>query len=236
MSEWPSSRKLIVRVIILLSLVSVLGWVYYSGLTQSITFDQLKSELGRLQAEVDANRLLALVVFFAVYVLVTGLSLPFASWLSLLAGALFGRWLGTGIVSLAATSGATLAMLASRYLLRDWLLSRFTSRLAPLQDRFQNEGPYFLFTLRLIPLLPFWMVNLAMGLTPIKTRSYVLVSWLGMLPGTFFYVSLGADIANIESPRGLVTLAVLRWFIVIGLFPWLCRIAIRYWTTSTVKQ
>jgi uncharacterized membrane protein YdjX (TVP38/TMEM64 family) len=224
-SDPNPQRVPLMRVVLLISLLALLGWVYFSGVASGVNFQQFKAQLGYWQEQVEQNLLLAIISFFAVYVLVTGLSLPIAVWLSLLAGALFGRWVGTAIVSLAATLGATLAMLASRYLLRDWLLHCLKNRFEPLQNRFVQDGPYLLLSLRLVPIFPFWMINLGMGLTPISTRQYTWLSWLGMLPGTFLYVSLGTDFASIESPQGLITLAVLRWLVLLAVFPWLVRMA-----------
>ncbi len=140
-------------------------------------------------------------------------------WLSLLAGALFGRWVGTAVVSVAATVGATVAMLAGRYVLQDWVQRRFGRRLAAVNRGVERDGAYYLLTLRLIPAVPYWLVNLGMGLTPIRVRTYVAASWVGMLPATFVYVNAGTELGRIESPRDVLSPGVLGALLLLACVP-----------------
>ena len=187
------------------------------------TWDFLRSHLDAWLAYVDENLLLSLVVFFAIYVGVTALSLPVALPLTVVGAALFGRWLGTGVISLASTLGATLAFLSSRYLLRDWVRRTFAARLAPLDRGVKRDGAFYLFTLRLVPAVPFFLINLGMGLTPIRVSTYALVSWAGMLPGTFLYVNAAAPLRDIESPAGLLSWEVLVSLALLGVVPLVIR-------------
>jgi uncharacterized membrane protein YdjX (TVP38/TMEM64 family) len=190
-------------------------------------WQSLKTHQEELQAWVDAHYLLALVLFFAGYVLVTGLSLPLATVLSLAAGAFFHLWIGILVVSLASTSGATLALLGSRYLFRDAVQRRFGSRLGPINRGITEDGAFYLLTLRLLPVVPFWFVNLSMGLTPLRVRTFWIVSQIGMLPATVVYVNLGTRLGEIETPRRLVSPTVLISFTLIGLLPLLMRMLLR---------
>src|SRR5262249_33433697 len=149
------------------------------------------------------------VIYFALYVAVAALSLPFATLLTLAGGVLFGRWLGTLVVSFASTAGATLAFLASRYLLRDFVQRRFGRWLEPINRGVEADGAYYLLTLRLVPAFPFFVVNALMGLTPMRVGTYWWVSQLGMLPATFLYVNAGAELGQIQSARDVLSLPVL---------------------------
>ena len=175
--------------------------------------------------------LLAVLVYFFIYVAVTALSLPAASLVTLVGGALFGRWLGTAVVSLASTLGATLAFLGSRYLLRDWVQGRFGNRLAAINRGVEKDGAFYLLTLRLVPLVPFWLVNLGMGLTPIGLWTYVCVSWIGMLLGTFLYVNVGTELATLESPKGLLSPTMLGSLALLGIVPLIVRKLTQSWTS-----
>jgi pyruvate/2-oxoglutarate dehydrogenase complex dihydrolipoamide dehydrogenase (E3) component/uncharacterized membrane protein YdjX (TVP38/TMEM64 family) len=165
--------------------------------------------------------------FFLLYVLVAALSLPAAALLTLAGGAVFGFWWGLLLVSFASSIGATLAFLMARTLLRDWVQQRFGNYLAPINRGIEKDGIFYLFTLRLVPLFPFFLVNLVMGLMPISTRAYYLVSQLGMLFGTALYVNLGAQLGLVESIPGVLSVGVLRAILALGLFPWLARALLR---------
>ena len=142
-------------------------------------------------------------VFFAVYVAVTALSLPGAAIMTLLGGAIFGLWIGTLVVSFASSLGATLAMLVSRYVLRDSVKAKFGARLADIDRGIEREGAFYLFTLRLVPVFPFFVINLLMGLTAMKATTFYWVSQLGMLAGTLVYVNAGTQLAQIRLAAGI---------------------------------
>jgi len=164
--------------------------------------------------------------FFAGYIAITGLSLPGAALLTLVAGAIFGLLWGTLIVSFASSIGATLAFLASRFVLRDWVRSRFPAQLGVIDEGVKREGGYYLFTLRLIPVVPFFIINLAMGLTAMRPRSFYWVSQLGMLAGTLVYVNAGRQLARIESPAGILSPGLIGAFLLLGIFPLLAKKAV----------
>jgi uncharacterized membrane protein YdjX (TVP38/TMEM64 family) len=201
-----------------LLVLAVVGF-YALGLHRYFSWEFIRSNLDAWQARVGENLILALVVFFLVYVAVTALSLPAAAILTMVAGALFGRWLGTGVVSVASTLGATLAFLSSRYVLRDWVQRRFSDRLEPINRGVEKDGAYYLFTLRLVPVVPFFLINLGMGLTPIRLTTFAAVSWLGMLLGTFLYVNAGTELATLDSPADLLSWKVLGSLALLGIVP-----------------
>ena len=212
------SKPLIFAVLAVLALV--LG-LFLSG--TSLTLDSLQDRLAGLAAWRTENPLTLGLIVFAAYVAVVALSLPFALWMTLGTAALFGFWWGLVIVSFASTLGATLAFLAARFLLRDWVMARFGDRLRGLDQGMARDGAFYLFTLRLIPVVPFFVVNLLMGLTAIPARTFWWVSQLGMLAGTAVYVNAGTQRAQIDSLSGIVSGPVLASFAALGLFPWLAR-------------
>lgn len=193
---------------------------------QSIDLETLRTWLSELSDWQRSNALTLALVFFAAYVAVAALSLPLAVWMTLAAGALFGFWQGLLIVSFASTIGATLAFLASRYLLRDWVRERLGARAVAIDEGLRRDGPFFLFSLRLIPVIPFFAVNLLMGLTPVRTLTFYLVSQVGMLAGTAAYVNAGTQLAKLESLSSIVSPPLLLSFALLGLFPWIARMVL----------
>lgn len=193
---------------------------------QSIDLETLRNRLSDLSDWQRSNALTLVLAFFAAYVAVAALSLPLAVWMTLAAGALFGFWQGLLIVSFASTIGATLAFLASRYLLRDWVRGRLGARAAAIDEGLRRDGPFFLFSLRLIPVIPFFAVNLLMGLTPVRTLTFYLVSQVGMLAGTAAYVNAGTQLAGLDSLAGIVSPKLLLSFALLGLFPWIARMVL----------
>lgn len=215
------------RLAVLAAVAAALVAFYFSGLADRLSWAEVKADLASWQASADENLPLAVAVFVAVYVAVVALSLPVAVVLSLVAGALFGRWLGTAVVSVSATAGATLAFLGSRYLFRDWVRRRFGRLLAPIEGGIQRDGAFYLLTLRLMPVVPFWLINLGMGLTPMRATTFAAVSWAGMLLGTFLYVNAGTELASLDSPRGLFSWRVVGSLALLGVVPLLIRWAVR---------
>ncbi|HUG99468.1 MAG TPA: FAD-dependent oxidoreductase [Gammaproteobacteria bacterium] len=210
---------------IVLALV-VLLWS--SGAGDALTLEQLKSRQADLQAWARANMWLASLLYFAGYVLVVALSIPGAIVMTLAAGALFGLLHGTVLVSFASTLGATLAFLVARFLLRQPLRDRYGARLRTFDKGIERDGAFYLFTLRLVPLFPFFMINLLAGLTALRTWTFFWVSQLGMLPGTVVYVYAGTQLARIESPGDVLSPGLIAAFALIGLMPllmrWLARV------------
>jgi pyruvate/2-oxoglutarate dehydrogenase complex dihydrolipoamide dehydrogenase (E3) component/uncharacterized membrane protein YdjX (TVP38/TMEM64 family) len=183
------------------------------------SFETAKAQQAALQELHRTQPWTTAAAFFALYVAVAGLSLPGAALLTLVAGAIFGLGWGTLLVSFASSIGATLAFLASRFVLRDWVQARFGARLEGINRGMAKEGGYYLFTLRLIPAVPFFLVNLAMGLTPLRAWTFYWVSQLGMLAGTVVYVNTGTQLGRIESARGILSWELIGAFLLLGLFP-----------------
>ena len=177
-----------IKIIIALLAVAAIAAFFVLDLGQYLSLEFLKSQHETLVRFASENKLLAISSFFAMYVAVTALSLPGAALLTLAAGAVFGLVTGLIIVSFASTIGATLAFLFSRFMFKDSVQKKFSSQLKTINDGVEKEGTFYLFTLRLIPVVPFFAVNLLMGLTPIKTLAFAWVSQLGMLPGTAVFV------------------------------------------------
>jgi pyruvate/2-oxoglutarate dehydrogenase complex dihydrolipoamide dehydrogenase (E3) component/uncharacterized membrane protein YdjX (TVP38/TMEM64 family) len=217
-----SRTKLLVAALIALAI----GVFFASGAHHHLSFDNIKAQQATVQAWYEAHPWQALAGGFALYVAVTGLSLPGAAVLTLAAGAIFGLTRATLLVSFASTIGAMLAFLASRFVLRDWVQARFAGRLRGINEGIRKEGAFYLFTLRLIPLVPFFVVNLAMGLTPIRTWTYVWVSQLGMLAGTIVFVNAGTQLASIDSPAGILRPGLIGALALLGIFPLLAKKAL----------
>ncbi|MDI1246892.1 MAG: FAD-dependent oxidoreductase, partial [Rhodoferax sp.] len=210
--------------ILILVIAALLVLAFFAlDFNQYLTLDGMKASLAHIKSLRTESPVLVALVYFASYVLVTALSLPGAVIMTLAGGALFGLAGGTLIVSFASSIGATLAFLASRYLLRDLVQARFGSRLKAINEGMAKDGPMYLFTLRLVPLFPFFLVNLLMGLTPIRTLSYYWVSQLGMLAGTLVYVNAGTQLAQITSLSGILSPGLLFSFALLGIFPMLAK-------------
>ena len=209
----------------LVALAGVVAVVAYHqlGLGQWLTLEQLKTSRDTLNGLYDAYPAQTVMGFFGVYVLVAALSIPGASILSLAAGAVFGLGWGLLLVSFASSLGALLAFWVSRYLLRDFLQRRFAKFLAPINAGLAKDGIFYLLTLRLLPLLPFWLVNLLMGLTTIGARQFYLVSQVGMLAGTVVYVNAGTQLASIESTADIFSPGLLGSLVLLGVFPLIAK-------------
>jgi uncharacterized membrane protein YdjX (TVP38/TMEM64 family) len=213
---------------LLLALAALIAGFFALGLQRYLTLEYLKAQQAAIAALFQAHPLVVAATYFAVYVAVTALSLPGAALLTLFGGAVFGLWWGTLIVSFASSIGATLAFLSSRFLFRDAVQRKFGDKLRALNAGVEREGAFYLFTLRLVPLFPFFVINLAMALTPIRTRTFYWVSQLGMLLGTIVYVNAGAQLARIESARGILSPTLLISFALLGLFPLVAKKAIEW--------
>jgi pyruvate/2-oxoglutarate dehydrogenase complex dihydrolipoamide dehydrogenase (E3) component/uncharacterized membrane protein YdjX (TVP38/TMEM64 family) len=203
-------------------LIAWWAWRHYE-LGALLTLDNLKASRDALQAQVQARPLATAALFFVVYVAATALSIPGALILTLAAGAMFGLGWGLLLVSFASSLGATLAFLAARYLLRDAIQARFGTRLAPFNEGVRKDGVFYLLTLRLVPVFPFWLINLLMGLTPMGVGRFYLVSQVGMLAGTAVYVNAGTQLAAIQSAGDILSPGLLGSFVLLGLFPLLAK-------------
>lgn len=209
-------------VLIFAVLIGVIGFFYFD-LNELLTLEGLKGSMDQFEQYKTQSPWLVIGGFFVVYILVTALSLPGAAILTLAAGALFGLVQGILVASFASSIGATLAFLTSRYLLRDTLKQRFPDRLASIDAGVKKEGGFYLFTLRLVPIFPFFLINLLMGLTAIKARTFYWVSQIGMLAGTFVFVNAGTQLAQIEQLSGILSFNLLASFALLGLFPLIAK-------------
>jgi pyruvate/2-oxoglutarate dehydrogenase complex dihydrolipoamide dehydrogenase (E3) component/uncharacterized membrane protein YdjX (TVP38/TMEM64 family) len=228
----PAARRSPVgRIALLLVLVGAVAAFFLLDLSAYLTLDSLKARQAELAALLDQRPLLVIGGFFLLYVIAAALSLPGAVILTLAAGAIFGLWLGTLIVSFASAIGASLAFLSSRYLLRDWVKARFGRRITAIDRGVEQDGAFYLLTLRLIPAFPFFLINLAMGLTAMRLPVYYLVSQIGMLPGTLVFVNAGTQLAAIRSVSDVLSPALIGSFVLLGLFPLFAK-----WVLGVLKQ
>ena len=186
---------------------------------QYLTLENAKAQQEALNSFIDQNFIYAAATYFFAYIAITAFSIPGAAVVTLLGAALFGFWISLLLVSFASTIGATIAFLSSRYLLREWVQSKFGSKLNAINQGVEKDGAFYLFSLRLIPVFPFFLINLLMGLTPMTIARFYLTSQIGMLPGTAVYLNAGTQLATIDSLSGIVSPTVLASFALLGLFP-----------------
>ena len=219
------------KVLIIVVIGALIAAFFALDLGHYFTLEYFKSQQAAIAGYYAANTLKTAAIFFAAYVAVTGLSLPGAAIMTLVAGAIFGLLWGTVIVSFASSLGATLAFLTSRFVLRDSIQGKFGDKLAAINAGIAKDGPFYLFTLRLVPAFPFFVINLVMGLTPLKARTFYWVSQLGMLAGTIVFVNAGTEIAKIESLRGILSPGLIVSFTLLGLFPLIAK-----WIVNAIRS
>lgn len=222
-------RGMKVLVLLVIGVAIAIGWMLADD---AFSLEKLSAREDILREYRQRQPALVYGAAFAIYVLATGLSLPGAAVLTLIYGWFFGFWRGLVLVSFASTAGATLAFLLSRYLLRDALQRRFGERLTRFNAALEREGVLYLFTLRLIPAVPFFVINVVMGLTPVRTWTFWWVSQLGMLAGTAVYVSAGASFPDLKTlsergAAGLLTPQLLASFVLLSTFPFIGKFAMR---------
>jgi uncharacterized membrane protein YdjX (TVP38/TMEM64 family) len=215
------------QLLILVVLAAALTAWWYLDLGRYLRFETLTSGIDELRAWRAAQPAVAAAAYFAAYVAVTGLSLPGAAIMTLAGGALFGFWWALLLVSFASSAGATLAFLVSRLLLRDWVQSRFGTQLKRFNDGFARDGAFYLFSLRLVPVFPFFVINLIAGLLPIPVARFYWVSQLGMLPATAVYVNAGTQLGQLQGPAGIISPALLASLLLLAVFPYLARAILR---------
>jgi uncharacterized membrane protein YdjX (TVP38/TMEM64 family) len=216
----------IVKIALLVLVAALVAGFFVFDLGQYFNLEFVKAQRDAYHAYYQQNPAITIAAYAAVYIAVTALSLPGAAIMTLLGGALFGVVAGTIIVSFCSTIGATLAFLVARFLLRDSIQAKFGDRLETINNGIAREGMFYLFTMRLIPVIPFFVINLVMGLTPIRTVQFFFVSQLGMFPGTIVYVNAGTQLAQIDSLAGILSPALLLSFVLLGLFPLIAKKAI----------
>jgi uncharacterized membrane protein YdjX (TVP38/TMEM64 family) len=213
-------RRNVINKVVIIGVIA-LGIVAfrYFDLGQYLTLDYLKGSQEKFQALYLSHRFLVIVTYMGIYIAVTALSLPGAAVLTLAGGGLFGLIVGTVVVSFASSIGATLACLVSRFMLQDWVQNKFGGKLKTINEGIEKEGAFYLFSLRLVPIFPFFVINLLMGLTRMRLFTFFWVSQIGMLAGTVVYVNAGKELARIDSLSGILSPGLLASFVVLGLFP-----------------
>jgi pyruvate/2-oxoglutarate dehydrogenase complex dihydrolipoamide dehydrogenase (E3) component/uncharacterized membrane protein YdjX (TVP38/TMEM64 family) len=219
-----NSKKLILLIVIGAVVALFIGF----GGQEVLTLENLQKHQSSIAQWISQNLLVAVLGFAGVYVVVTALSLPGAAIMTLAGGAFFGNIYGLIAVSLASTVGASLAFLVARFLMRDTLRNRYADTVAKMDRGIAKDGAFYLATLRLVPVFPFFLINLAMGLTGMKLRTYALVSWVAMLPGTFVYVNAGTQLAQIDSTGDILSADLLLSFALLGLFPLIAKFIVGF--------
>lgn len=218
--EGDKMNKGLIRKLILVALVAGAAIAFRTyHLERYLSLEYVKNSREQFTLLYQQRQFVVIGAYFVIYVLVTALSLPGAAVLTLAGGALFGFWIGLITVSFASSVGATLACMVARFLLRDWVQEKFRDRLRNINLGIEREGAFYLFTLRLVPVFPFFMINLAVGLTSMPIKTYYWVSQIGMLAGTAVYVNAGKELSKLDSLSGILTPSLLISFAVLGLFP-----------------
>ena len=213
------NRKIVNKVVIVgLIALGIVAFRYFD-LGQYLTLEYIKTSQDKFHTLYIAHRFIVIAAYMGIYIAVTALSLPGAAVLTLAGGGLFGLTVGTVVVSFASSIGATLACLVSRFLLREWVQNKFGGKLTTINDGIEKEGAFYLFSLRLVPIFPFFVINLLMGLTRMRLFTFFWVSQIGMFAGTIVYVNAGKELAKIDSLSGILSPGVLLSFVVLGLFP-----------------
>jgi uncharacterized membrane protein YdjX (TVP38/TMEM64 family) len=230
MKKSPIKKLLIVAVLLT---VAVLFRAYH--LERFLSLDYIKTSQESFATLYSQHQLMVIGAYFLLYVVVTGFSLPGAAVLTLTGGALFGFWTGLVTVSFASSIGATLACLVARFVLRDWVQNKFGDKLTAINEGVEHEGAFYLFTMRLVPIFPFFVINLLMGLTRMSLRTFYWVSQVGMLAGTAVYVNAGKELAKIDSLSGILSPSLLISFAILGLFPIAVKKLLAFYRARTGK-
>jgi dihydrolipoamide dehydrogenase len=216
------------RLLVVFMVAAAMAAFFIFDLNQYLSLDYFKSQHQAFLDFYARHQAATIAVYFGVYVLVAALSLPGAAAMTLVGGAIFGLFTGVLVISFASTIGATLAFLLSRFVLRDYVQTRFGDKLKAINEGIEREGDLYLFTLRLIPLFPFFVINLVMGLTPLRAWRFYLVSQIGMLPGTIVYVNAGSQLGALESLSGILSPGLILSFVLLGIFPLVAKRMLGY--------
>lgn len=211
------------KLILLCAIVAIAAALLYFGPDRYLNLEYVKSRLDDLVAYRKANPVLSALAFSALYILVTAASIPGALVLTLCCGAIFGFFLGTVIALVSATIGATIAFLVARYLFDDLVKAKMGDKVARIRESFRKEGALYLFSLRLVPVFPFFAINLLMGLTSIGTATYFFASLVGMAPGTMVFINAGTQLAKLDSVQGLLSPTLIASFVLLAVFPYIAK-------------
>lgn len=221
MTEKKSSN--LNKIVIVLVIIVLVAVFKIFNLGDYLTLTYIKESQEKFQVIYSDNRAAVIGSYMLIYILVTSLSLPGAVVMTLAGGAFFGLVVGTVVVSFASTIGATFACFVSRFILRDWIQGRFGEKLKMVNEGVEKEGAFYLFTVRLIPVFPFWLINLVMGLTSMRLVTFYWVSQIGMLAGTIVFVNAGKELAKIDSLSGILSPGLIMSFVLLGLLPLITR-------------
>jgi len=219
----PLLQPIIKKLLIASVIAAAIAAYIVLDLGRYLSLDYLQQQLGTIHAYYADNTLLSWAMFLVIYIGVVALSIPGATIMTLAAGAIFGFTAGLVLVSFASAIGATLAFLVARFLFRDTVQRRFGAQLKTVNDGVEKDGAFYLFTLRLIPVFPFFLINVVMALTPLRTWTFYWVSQLGMLAGTAVYINAGTQVAQLESTSDILSVDLLIAFALLGLLPWIAR-------------
>ncbi|SIO29833.1 TVP38/TMEM64 family protein [Halodesulfovibrio marinisediminis] len=216
------------RISIVTTIVLIFAATWYFDLTDYLTLEYIKAKQDAFRILYAENSFIIISSFVILYIVVTALSIPGATIMTLAAGGLFGFWTSLIAISFASTIGATLACFVSRYLLRDWVQNMFGNKIKRIDEGIKKEGAFYLFTLRLVPIFPFFAINLIMGITSLPLRTYFWVSQIGMLPGTAVYVNAGKQLATINDVSDVLQPVHLISFALLGIFPLLAKYLLKF--------
>ncbi|MCP4010641.1 MAG: TVP38/TMEM64 family protein [Proteobacteria bacterium] len=214
-----SKTKLSLLFVLLLAIIAIIWWLP----PDLLTLENLKARQADIELYRSKHPVLAVLIYCGVYIAFTALSIPGAVFLTLIGGAIFGLFYGTIWISVSSTTGATLAFLMSRFFFQQAVKEKFGDRLNSIEENLRKDGAFYLFSMRLVPAIPFFIINLVMGLTPIKTLHYVLASWSGMLAGTIVYVNAGTQLSKLESLSGILSPPIVFSFLLLASFPYIAR-------------
>ena len=213
----------------MLTLIAAIVVAFFAfDLSHFFTLEFVQSQRQSFIAYYQQHQWLTILVYMLIYISVTAMSLPGATIMTLAGGGVFGLLAGSIVISFASTIGATIAFLMSRYVLRDSVQAKFGDKLKTINEGMQKDGAFYLFTLRLLPIFPFFLINLLMGITTLRTARFYWVSQLGMLPGTLVYVNAGDQLASITSVRGILSPSLILSFALLGLFPLVAKKLVEY--------
>lgn len=212
-------RSLLNKLALLILILMVIVAFRFLHLDQYLTLAHMKEARQEYIVLYQEHKAMVIAAYMVIYILTTSLSLPGAVVLTLAGGTLFGLVTGTIVVSFASTIGATLACVVSRFFLRDWVEEKFSDKIGKVNEGIKNEGAFYLFTLRLIPVFPFWLINLVMGVTKIRLVTFYWISQIGMFPATVVYVNAGKELTKLDSLKGIISPELIGSFALLGIFP-----------------
>lgn len=224
------------KIALILLIIIIILVFYIFDIGKLLTLSNIKDSQNDFKIYYSKHKMFVIVFYMAFYILITSISLPGAAILTLAGGAFFGLWIGTLIVSISSTIGAMFAYSISRFLLRDWVINRFEEKLKTIDEGIRQEGAFYLFSLRLIPVFPFFVINSLFGLTKMPLITFAWISQIGMLPGTIVFVNAGKEIAKIKTVYDILSPSLILSFILLGIFPLIVKKMIYLYKTKSDCQ